>query len=73
VRKKRTIIKKRYVWLCAYYYLCQLIGYDDVMAFDTLKYCMNYQIEELAYRGHARRKSNQRWFDHLMRIADKKR
>ncbi len=63
-------INNKYVWLCAFYYLIEVIDYDSLMAENTLRACEQYQIEELAYRGYDRRRRNERFFETVMSWAE---
>jgi len=65
-------IKNRYVWACAYYYLTELIEYEFDEARAMLGVMEVWQIEELAYKGRARRKHNLHWFNGLMQASDRK-
>lgn len=64
-------IKNKYVWMCAHYYLCELEEYDFPVSRKTLEACMNWQIEELAYKGYAGRDRNRKWFDKMMGLCDR--
>lgn len=63
-------IKRRYLWMCAYFYLCEIEEYEFDETRSMLKHCMNWQIEELAYKGYDGRYRNKRWFDRLMKLCD---